>query len=484
MMGRANPPQAKLFYTDFNLEARIRADHPLRAIGATIDFDFVYSEVADRYGDNGNVSVAPPVVLKLMLLLVLYNVRSERELMATLPERLDWLWFLGFDLDSAVPDHSVLSKARTRWGEEVFKGLFERVVGQCVQAGLVDGTKIFVDSSLIEANASNSSIVDTGSLKARLSQRYVELQKRLQESEPEIRTGQGEVNRRHVSGTDPDAAIVNRGRPKLLYQTNRAVDSKAEVITAVEITRGDVNEAHLLVPLTEQHWTNTGLSPETVVADSKYGTIGNFLACHDRGLAAHIPDLKQAALKRTGSRGIFLDTEFTYDANTDTYTCPAGQSLKRKSLHINRTSIDYAASRKVCNACALRDQCTRNKSGRTIKRHLRQEDLERMRQASRSAAARRDIRTRQHLMERSFARATRFGFDRARWRRLWRVKIQEYLVATVQNIEVLLRYARGPRRAAQSIREQVQRQGAALQLPMRRAQSPLCVALMFRFASD
>jgi hypothetical protein len=87
-------------------------------------------------------------------------------------------------------------------------------------------------------------------------------------------------------------------------------------------------------------------------------------------------------------------------------------------------------------------------------------------------------------MERSFARATRFGFDRARWRRLWRVKIQEYLVATVQNIEVLLRYARGPRRAAQSIREQVQRQGAALQLPMRRAQSPLCVALMFRFASD
>jgi hypothetical protein len=78
----------------------------------------------------------------------------------------------------------------------------------------------------------------------------------------------------------------------------------------------------------------------------------------------------------------------------------------------------------------------------------------------------------------------RFGFDRARWRRLWRVKIQEYLVATVQNIEVLLRYARGPRRAAQWIREQVQRQGTALQLPIRRAQSPLCVALMFRFARD
>ena len=59
MMGRESPPQAKLFYTDFSLEARIRADHPLRKVAAAIDFDFVYAEVADCYGANGNVSVAP-----------------------------------------------------------------------------------------------------------------------------------------------------------------------------------------------------------------------------------------------------------------------------------------------------------------------------------------------------------------------------------------------------------------------------------------
>ena len=49
-----------------------------------------------------------------MLLLILYNVRSERELMAIIPMRLDWLWFLGYDLDDQIPNHSVLSKARTR----------------------------------------------------------------------------------------------------------------------------------------------------------------------------------------------------------------------------------------------------------------------------------------------------------------------------------------------------------------------------------
>lgn len=161
MMGYQDPPQGKLFYANINLEKRIRVDHPLRRIDEFIDFDFIYKEVEDNYGLNGNVSVPPPVILKLMLLLVFYNVRSERELIYTLSERLDWLWFLGYDLDTEIPDHSVLSKARKRWGVEAFKGFFERVVWQCVEAGLVDGSKIFVDLSLVDANASNNSVIDT-----------------------------------------------------------------------------------------------------------------------------------------------------------------------------------------------------------------------------------------------------------------------------------------------------------------------------------
>ena len=77
-----------------------------------------------------------------------------------------------------------------------------------------------------------------------------------------------------------------------------------------------------------------------------------------------------------------------------------------------------------------------------------------MRQASRSAKAKIDIKTRQHLMERSYARGTWYGFDRARWRRLWRVQIQEYLIATIQNIEVLLRYGETPTKACWSRLEQ------------------------------
>jgi hypothetical protein len=202
-----------------------------------------------------------------------------------------------------------------------------------------------------------------------------------------------------------------------------------------------------MVPLLESHHVNTGRGAETVVADSKYGTIENFLACHDRGLKAHIPDLRGASVKRTEKQKIFAEEQFQYDPQSDTYRCPAGNRLKPKSLHSNRQSRDYAAPRKTCAACQLREQCTRNKSGRTIKRHLRQEELDWMREASRSARAKRDIKIRQHLMERSYARGTWYGFDRARWRRLWRVQIQEYLIAAIQNIEVLLRYGEQPKKS-------------------------------------
>ena len=457
MMGYQPGFQPKLFYHQINLDQRVPRDHILRKIQEQIDFDFIYAEVRDSYGDNGNVSIPPPVILKMMLLLVLYNVRSERELMETIPLRLDWLWFLGYDLDAVTPDHSVLSKARARWGMEAFRNFFERIVWQCVEAGLVDGRKIFIDSSLVDANASNNSVIDTQSLKIHLRENYKKLEARLEEISDGSDSSRRYVkqNSRYMSATDPEAAIVNRGKPKLSYQVHRALDGKSEVITATETTAGDVNEAHEMVALLESHQLNTGVKADTVVADSKYGTIENFLACHDRGVEAHMPDLKEFLVRRSDKVDIFSEERFEYDRESDTYRCPSGNRLKPKSLHMNRQSRDYAAPKKICASCHLREQCTRNKSGRTIKRHLRQEELERMREASHSGKAKRDIKTRQHLMERSYARGAWYGFDRARWRGLWRVQIQEYLVSAVQNIQVLLRYGSYLKRSPSIVMEQI-----------------------------
>ncbi len=446
MMGREPPKQPSLFYTRFNLDQRISPNHPLRAIDQIIDFDFIYDEVREAYGHNGNVSIPPPVILKMMLLLVMYNVRSERELMDTIPMRLDWMWFLGYDLDDAIPNHSVLSKARARWGAIAFKRFFDRIVGQCAEAGLIQGDKLFMDASMMDADASNNSVINQQALGRYLNASYRKLEGQLEHSDA---PKSGKANRKYVSTTDPDASVVRQGagRSKLRYKIHRAVDEKAEVITATEVTAGEVNEAHRLTSLIESHEANTGRTVKTAVADSKYGTIDNFLACCDRQISPHFEALDKSHRGKGRRKDIFEPQEFVYNPEEDLFVCPAGEQLKARKVYKKRNHVEYAASGKICNQCRLKPRCTRSKQGRTLKRHLRQEELEQMLAASQTKSSRRDINKRQHLMERSFAQASRHGFDRARWRRLWRVQIQEYLVAAVQNIRILTTHFKEQRKA-------------------------------------
>jgi transposase len=438
MMGRQGDYQHKLFVTGFNLDKRIREDHPLRKIREKIDFDFIYEKVKDAYGSKGNVSVPPPVIIKMMLLLVLYNVRSEREMMDTIPERLDWLWFLGYDLEDDIPNHSVLSKARARWGVATFKEFFERIVWQCVEAGLIDGSKIFVDSSLIDADASNNSVVDTQKLKKYLNKSYKRLESRLDEIKAAKKTP---ADSRYISTTDLDASVTRhgKGKSKLRYKTHRAVDEKHEIITATKVTPGSVDDGHILEDMIEAHEQNTQQKLETTVADSKYGTIDNFLLCRDRKVKAHIPSIEKTHRGKGRQKGIFPKEAFCYDPETDTFTCPAGQILRRRSYFKKRKHYEYKASAKVCAQCELRDKCTKAKDSRTLKRHIRQNELDVMVKESESTNARRDIKHRQDLSERSFAWSTRYGFKRARWRNLWRMQIQDFLIAAVQNITILIK---------------------------------------------
>ena len=234
----------ELFNYAVNLEKRVRSDHVLRRVEAAIDFGFVREEVAHCNGDNGNVSIDPMVILKMMFLLFFDDVASERELMKIIAERLDYLWFLGYSLDEEIPDHSVLSKARARWGKEVFESLFVRTVLQCVEAGLVDGKKLHVDSSLIEADAARESVIKgTPELITVLKRAYQATESKLGEGVTTPESYEA-VNERMMSTTDPDAAMVSRGRndSRPRYHHHRAIDDAKGVVTAVETTPGSVTE--------------------------------------------------------------------------------------------------------------------------------------------------------------------------------------------------------------------------------------------------
>src|SRR3984893_17871476 len=249
MMGEQES-ERELFNYAVNLEKRVRSDHPLRRVAALVDFKFVREEVAHSYGSKGNVSVDP-------------------EVMKVIAERLDYLWFLGYGLDDEIPGHSVLSKARTRWGKEVFESLFVRTIGQCVKAGLVDGGKLHVDSSLIEANASRESVIrGTPELIAALKRAYQATESKLGEGVTTPESYEA-VNDRMMSTTDPDAAMVSRGRndSRPRYHHHRAIDDTKGVVTAVETTPGSVTENRKLLDLIEQHETNTGSKVEKIVGD-------------------------------------------------------------------------------------------------------------------------------------------------------------------------------------------------------------------------
>lgn len=439
-MMATHQPQKDLFAFHVDLDKRVRPHHPLRPVKQFIDFSFVRAEVARTYGRNGNPSLDPVVVIKLMFLLFFDDIPSERELMARLGERLDYLWFLDYGLDDRIPNHSVLSKARARWGTDVFEALFVRTVAQCVAAGLVDGGKIHVDASLIDADASKDSVVKSSpELIAALKKAYAATESKLDDATtPDSYEA---VNDRLVSTTDPDAAVVSRGhgdsRPR--YHHHRAVDNAHGVITAVETTPGSIAENKKLPTLIEQHQQNTGKPVAVAVADHKYGTVENYVACQQQKITTHMGDAR-AKQRHARSQSIFPDSAFAYDAASNTYRCPAGQTMHPRRLHPTKRTWEYQLPQAICAACPLRAQCTHaQKYGRTIHRHEAQELLDQARAQAHSAAGKRDRRRRQYLIEGSFAdAANNHGFKRSRWRRLWRQQIQDWLIASIQNVRILI----------------------------------------------
>ena len=440
MMGEREPAQDGLFAYGVNLEKRMPPDHRLRKIAAALDLSFARQLVAGRYGSRGHVSEDPVVILKLMLLLFLDDVKSERELMKIVPLRLDYLWFLGLGLEDEAPHHSVLSKARARWGEELFEQLFVQTVRQCVEAGLVEGSKLHADSSLVDADASRGSVIKAcPELITRLKVAYALQVGKLEPSS--TAAGPGTVNEGMMSTTDADATMARKGagdvsRPR--YHHHRAVDDAHGVVVAVETTPGHVDEATRLANLVQQAQGNMQSKVQTVVADRKYGTAANFVSLAQQGIATHMRDLsaRKVPLQR---EGIFGEERFRYDPASDTYLCPAGEILKPVQMDRLKQSRQYRAPAAACARCELRAQCTRSKQGRTVLRHLHEELLAKARAQSHSRAARLDRKRRMHLMEKSFADASnQHGFKRSRWRRRWRQRIQDWLIATVQNLRILM----------------------------------------------
>ena len=138
------------------IEDLMPREHFLRKLEAALDLSFVYEETAPLYSKKlGRQPIDPVIIVKYLLVGFLYGIPSERQIERRVQTDIALRWYLGLDLFDRVPDHSTVSQLRRRKPSfrKVFRRLFEEVVGQCIEKGLVSGRVVGADSTHVRANA-------------------------------------------------------------------------------------------------------------------------------------------------------------------------------------------------------------------------------------------------------------------------------------------------------------------------------------------
>src|SRR6266851_5172764 len=167
MMGRKERHFAPLI--NVSVEELVPPDHFYRHVERTLDLSFVREFVQQTYAHGGRPSIDPVVFFKLQLVMFFEDIRSERLLMRQAADRLSVRWYVGYDLNEPLPDHSSLTRIRERYGLEVFRRFFETIVEQCQAAGLIWGRKLYIDATKVEANASLDSLTLRFAVEAHLA---------------------------------------------------------------------------------------------------------------------------------------------------------------------------------------------------------------------------------------------------------------------------------------------------------------------------
>jgi transposase len=477
---------------DLSLEDLVPEDHLYRRLEAALDLSFVRTLVAPLYANGGRPSVDPVVFFKLQLVMFFEDLRSERQLMRVVSDRLSLRWYLGYDLFEPLPDHSSLTRIRDRLGLGVFRSFFERIVQECVEAGLVWGEELFFDATKVEANASIDSTRSRSLVGDRLEEHLAgvfpedappanddehsgviagfvgpegEERRALaqtnalrhrwiagagRQERESVRWGYKRMADMRVSTTDPDASPMhqkNKSSGRLGYLTHYAVDGgKARVVLNVLVRGAEVTEN---LPMQEMLFRSTfrwGLRPRSVTGDAAYSTRENITAIEKASIHAY------TALPEQGKRtSLFTIEDFLYDAERDFYTCPAGETLRRQGFDRRGGYVRYAVrTSAACEGCPLKSKCTKSPKGRWVSRGLEEEYLERVRAYRETEAYRKALRKRAVWVEPLFGEAKEWhGSRRFRLRGLEKVNTEALMIASGQNLKRLLAFGPGrPRKMA------------------------------------
>ncbi len=433
MIGKQERWQEDLFVAG-PLSSLIPGDHILKRVDAILDLAWLPALVKDTYcTDNGRRSIDPEAALRLMMAGFFEGITQDRKLMRQAQVNLAMRWFAGYRLHESLPDHSSLTRIRQRWGAERFKQIFQRIVRQCVDAGLVGGKTVHIDATLIRADVSWESLVQIH------ADKVLEENPSTDESPDDPTSGKTKSSKpQKRSTTDPDATMSTSCKTFHMepsYKQHGAVDDQCGVIVDIDVTTGQANEGNQLPEQIERIETNTGQKPETVTADKGYAHGANYAHLEQEQIEAIIPPSSQ-----TPRSSCIPSCRFKYDAKHRIVKCPAKQILTYSST--SEKGDIYRADSKDCQRCSLRQRCFSSQKARcrTILIGHGYEALLRARRVhARNDEHRKKLYTRHRWrVEGVHGQAkVQHGLRRAARRGLWNVAIQAYLTAVVMNLKRL-----------------------------------------------
>lgn len=428
------------------LEELVPKDHLLRLIDRHIDFAFIREATRHLYCDNnGRPAIDPVQLFKMLFIGYLFGVRSERQLVRDIQVNVAYRWFLDLSLTDKVPDASTLSQNRRRRfeGTQIEQTIFDQIVEQAIEKGLIGGEVLFTDSTHLKANANKhrykvheveqTPMAYLDELSEAIDEdRKVHGKKPLKASDKPARSKPTKI-----STTDPDAGYMVRDqKPEgFFYLDHRTVDGKHNLITDTHVTPGNINDSRPYLERLDRQCDRFGLMPWGVALDAGYNTAAVCQGLMERGITAVM------GYKRPHSpKGRFKRRAFNFDRERDSYWCPNGQELVYSTT--NRLGYrEYKSNPKQCAECPLRSQCTQSRNHQKVMvRHVWEDARERVDQNRLTPWGKRLYRRRCETVERSFADAKQLhGHRYARYRGLYRVRGQSLLAAACQNMKKMAR---------------------------------------------
>lgn len=286
------------------LDELVAGDDVLRRIERLVDWELVRETARPFYSDFGRPGVDPVVLVKVFLVAAIRGSDSMRETLRGARVDLSVRRFLGYGLTEALPHHATFSYAQcVRFANSsVFEQLFTQVLASCREAGLLDGSRLIVDATHVEANAAlkslraELSVVDPAEQDGDAS---IDADPPRDRERPKLelaapRSGptpkRKASNATALSRTDPDAKLRYKPghRPHLVHRAQVATDPKRRVIVAVHAEPATGHEADSLpVIIDRARWL--GHKVEEIVADAGYASAATYQALSGRGITAYIP---------------------------------------------------------------------------------------------------------------------------------------------------------------------------------------------------